>query len=147
MFERFSRGYYLGRLYVEPGERETAAMCRAQHERVNEQLYADGEGIDRLDRPLVMKLDTSHFPVTGDEGVPPDTLTVPQSLLADTRVRNPPTLKEVLLAKAHRAEQLLSLTGGDPAAGVDTATGADAATRTDDADDGDGSPSFGGPAF
>jgi len=143
MFERFSRGYYLGRLYVEPGERETAAICRAQHERVNEQLYADGAGIDRLDRPLVMKLDTSHFPVTGDEGVPPDTLAVPQSLLTDTRVRNPPTLKEVLLAKADRAEQLLSLTGGDPVAGMDDVPGADPAAD----DDGDDTPSFGGPAF
>jgi hypothetical protein len=119
MFERFSRGYYLGRLYVEPGDRETAAMCREQHERVNEQLYAD-EGLDRLDRPLVMKLDTSHFPVTGDEGVPPDTLTVPRDLLEDTRVRNPPTLREVLLAKGERARQLLDLTGGDPTAGMPT---------------------------
>ena len=144
MFERFSRGYYLGRLYVEPGERETAAMCREQHERVNEQLYADGEGIDRLDRPLVMKLDSSHFPVTGDEGVPPDTLAVPQSLLDGTRVRNPPTLKEVLLAKADRARQLLSLTGGDPTAGMDTLAGADEDNRGDGGDD---APSFGGPAF
>ena len=112
MFERFSSGYYLGRLYVEPGERETAAMCRAQHERVNEQLYTDGDGVERLDNPLVMKLDTTHFPVTGDERVPRDTLAVPRDLLEDSRVRNPPTLREVLLAKADRARQLLELSGG-----------------------------------
>lgn len=111
MFEQFSSGYYLGRLYVEPSEDETAAMCREQHERVNEQLYADGEGLERLDRPLVMKLETTHFPVTGDEAVPRDTLVVPETLLADTRVQNPPTLREVLLAKADRAAQLLELTG------------------------------------
>jgi len=138
MFERFSRGYYLGRLYVEPDERETAAISREQHERVNEQLYADDEGVDRLDRPLVMKLDTSHFPVTGDEGVPPDTLTVPRGLLEDTRVRNPPTLKEVLLAKGDRARQLLSLTGGDPTPEVDAVPEAD---RDDDG------PGFDGPAI
>jgi len=140
MFERFSRGYYLGRLYVEPGERETAAMCREQHERVNEQLYADGDGIERLDRPLVMKLDTSHFPVTGEEGIPPDTLALPPALLEDTRVRNPPALEEVFLAKADRARQLLALTGGDPAAGL--------SGPGDAPDDADGDPSgFGGPAF
>jgi hypothetical protein len=114
MFERFSSGYYLGRLYVEPGECEQAAMCRDQHEQVNEQFYASDEGIERLDRPLVMKLETSHFPVTGDDTVPRDTLTVPRGLLEDTRIRNPPSLREVLLAKADRARQLLELTGVGP---------------------------------
>ena len=69
------------------------------------------EDIERLDNPLVMKLDTSHFPVTGDERVPRDTLAVPAELIDRTRVRNPPTLREVLLAKADRAQQLLELTG------------------------------------
>ncbi|WP_424017897.1 DUF5802 family protein [Halorientalis pallida] len=116
MFERFSSGYYLGRLYVTPGESETAAISRAQHERVNEQLYADGEGVERLDRPLVMKVDERHFPVTGADDVPEDTLAVPPSVLEDTRVRNPPALTEVLLAKADRARQLLTMTGGGVAA-------------------------------
>ena len=65
MFEQFSRGYYLGRLYVEPHE-VGAAMCRDQHERVNQQLYGD-EGVTRTDLPLVMKLGRRHFPVRGDE--------------------------------------------------------------------------------
>jgi hypothetical protein len=111
MFEQFSRGYYLGRLYVEPSQDETAAMCSAQHERVNKQLYTDGEGIERTDRPLVMKVGETHLAVHGDERVPADTLAVPESVL-DGTVRNPPTLKEVLLAKADRAAQLLELDGG-----------------------------------
>ncbi|MXR52748.1 hypothetical protein GRX03_14180 [Halovenus sp. WSH3] len=110
MFEQFSDGYYLGRLYVEPTTAEQAQMCQAQHERVNEQLYADGEGIERLDRPLVMKVGTHHLAVRGDETVPADTLSVPESVLSETSVRNPPTLQEVLLAKADRAAQLLGLT-------------------------------------
>lgn len=135
MFERFSSGYYLGRLYVEPDERETAAMCREQHERVNEQLYTDGRGVERLDNPLVMKLDTSHFPVTGDDGIPRNTLAVPEDMLEDTRIRNPPTLREVLLAKADRARQLLELTGQFEFGGDD-----------EDDDLGFGG-NFGGPAF
>jgi len=142
MFERFSSGYYLGRLYVTPGERETAAMSREQHERVNQQLYADDDGSpssDRpgvrrprsggteRDRPLVMKLDERHFPVTGDDGVPRNTLAVPRDLLEDTRIRNPPALKSVLLAKADRAKQLLELIGDEPS--------------------GDGTDWSGGPAF
>ncbi|MFB6233620.1 MAG: DUF5802 family protein [Haloarculaceae archaeon] len=111
MFEEFSRGYYLGRLYVEPGDEDAARMCRAQHERVNRQLYADEEGVERLDRPLVMKLGTSHFTVHGDEEVPADTLAVPADLLEET-VANPPALREVFLAKADRAAQLLGLALG-----------------------------------
>jgi hypothetical protein len=106
MFERFSRGYYLGRLYVEPQDGEAATMCRAQHERVNEQLY-DAEEVSRTDLPLVMKLETRHFPVHGDETVAADTLAVPAEIIDETDVRNPPALREVFLAKADRAAQLL----------------------------------------
>ncbi|SNZ17324.1 hypothetical protein SAMN06269185_2984 [Natronoarchaeum philippinense] len=114
MFEEFSSGYYFGRLYVEPFDGDRAVIQRDQHERVNEQLYASGEGIERLDTPLVMKLDERHIPVHGDDGVPPDTLAIPAPLLDDVRIRNPPALKEVLLAKADRAQQLLRLTGTAP---------------------------------
>lgn len=117
MFEQFSAGYYLGRLYVQPREGETAAMCRSQHDQVRGQLYDGGAGEARADRPLVMKLDETHFPVHGGDEVPADTLAVPRATLEGSRVRNPPTLREVLLATADRADQLLSLTGGrdDPA--------------------------------
>jgi hypothetical protein len=111
MFEQFSRGYYLGRLYVEPDEGDVATMCQMQHERVNRQLYTDGEGIERTDLPLVMKVDGNHFPVHGDQSVPADTLAIPERLLGE-RVDNPPTLQEVFLAKADRAAQLLELTDG-----------------------------------
>ena len=111
MFEQFSRGYYLGRLYVEPGQGDVATMCQTQHERVNRQLYADGEGIERTDLPLVMKVGRNHFPVHGDESVPADTLAVPEDAL-DGHLRNPPSLEEVLLATADRAAQLLRLTDG-----------------------------------
>ncbi len=111
MFEEFSRGYYLGRLYVEPGDDDAAKMCRAQHEHVNRQLYADGDGVERLDHPLVMKLGTNHFTVHGDDDVPADTLAIPEEWIEET-VRNPPSLREVLLAKADRASQLLAMAPG-----------------------------------
>lgn len=114
MFERFSRSYYLGRLYVTPSEDDCVTMDRAQHERVNEQLYATGDGIERLDAPLVMKLESRHFPVHGDDAVPANTLAVPASLLEDTSIRNPPELSEVLLARRERARQLLEYAGWRP---------------------------------
>ncbi|MFB6128323.1 MAG: DUF5802 family protein [Halorhabdus sp.] len=108
MFEPFSGSYYLGRLYVEPRDGETPAMSRRQYESVRRQLY-DVDGSD-VNTPLVMKLDRRHFPVTGVESVPADTLAVPGEILADSRIENPPSLREVLLATADRADQLLSLT-------------------------------------
>ena len=115
MFEQFSSGYYLVRLYVEPRAGDAAVMHRRDHEQVNEQLYATGEGVERTDRPLVMKVGTRHFPVHGDGGVPEGTLALPPSLIEDTGVENPPTLTEVFLAKADRAAQLL---GFDEPTGV-----------------------------
>lgn len=115
MFERFSKGYYLGRLYVEPHDGDRAVMHRGQHEAVNEQLYADGEGIERLDRPLVMKVGTAHVPVLGDEGVPERTLALPEETIETAGIRNPPTLSEVLLAKAEVAAQVLGGWAGESA--------------------------------
>ena len=109
MFEAFSGSYYLGRLYVTPTSGDHARMERTQHERINEAVYATGDGVERLDTPLVMKLETGHFPVHGDETVPTNTLAIPESLLEGTRIRNPPTLREVFLARRERAEQLLGL--------------------------------------
>jgi hypothetical protein len=58
-----------------------------------------------------MKVGQQHLPVHGAESVPADTLAVPEPVLAETAVENPPTLREVLLAKADRAAELLGLTG------------------------------------
>lgn len=116
MFEPFSGGYYLGRLYLEPHDTEQVVMHRTQHERVNEQLYGDeNDAIRRLDHPLVMKVGNAHLPVHGAEGVPERTLGFPPELLERLGV-DAPTLSEVLLVKAERAEQMLSLSGMDGAA-------------------------------
>ena len=137
MFEAFSRAYYLGRLYVEPYAGDRAVIHRAQHRRVNAQVYGDADeppaepeagttgtdgppsaaippddrpvGPDAApdDRPLVMKLEGTHFTVDPAEDVPHGTLALPDTLLERCNVRNPPTLREVLLARADRAVQLL----------------------------------------
>lgn len=107
MFEEFSGGYYLGRLYVEPYAGEVPAMHRTQHEQVNEQVYTTGEGVERTDAPLVMKLEDCHFPVQGAADVPADTLALPEAFLSAAGVDDPPALREVLLAKADQAARLL----------------------------------------
>lgn len=113
MFERFSRGYYVGRLSIEPNPEGSGALIqRTAHERLNEQMYVIGEGVERTDLPLVMKLETSHFAVHGDRRVPEGALWLPESVLDEFHIETPPTLREVFLAKADRAAQLLGLSGG-----------------------------------
>lgn len=114
MFEPFSDGYYLGELYVEPHDGERAVIQQADHEAVNKQLYADDEGVERLDAPLVMKLDTAHFPVTGDEGIPSGTLVVPSELLDNHRA----CCREVFLADRERAMEMLRYSGWQPPTGT-----------------------------
>lgn len=147
MFEAFSRGYYLGRLYVEPYPGDRAVIHQDQHRRVNEQVCADADvdvpvddpgsgpgttptgtagGLARTDdvptdtggadddRPLVMKLDGTHFTVGAADDVPLGTLALPAALLDRCEVRNPPALREVLLARADRVSQLLRWFGRGP---------------------------------
>lgn len=104
MFEEFSGGYYLGRLYVHPTATDQAVIQRHQYDRVSDELYDE-------DLPLVMKVDDTHITVHGDTSVPGDTLFLPESVLEQTRIRNPPSLEEVLLAKSAHARQLLRLSG------------------------------------
>ena len=108
MFEQFSSGYYLGRLYVEPHGGDHAVIHEDDHVRVNEHLYTTGDGVERTDAPLVMKLENGgHFPVLGDDSVPTGTLAVPEPLAP----RELPDRREVLLAKADRAVELLRYAG------------------------------------
>jgi hypothetical protein len=106
MFAQFSEGYYLTRLYVEPGG-ERPAINRERHRQVNEQLYADDDGLQRLDAPLVMKLGPRHLAVEGDGDVPEGTLSVPRGLIEDPF--GLPETREVLLARAETAERLARL--------------------------------------
>lgn len=119
MFERFSSSYYLGRLYVRPGDCDRPVIHGDDHERVNERLYASGDGVERLDAPLVMKFDGegTHFPVHGDDSVPSGTLAVPGPMAADERL---PDRREVLLATPERAGELLRYAGYAPDEGART---------------------------
>ncbi|GGC44379.1 DUF5802 family protein [Haloferax sulfurifontis] len=111
MFERFSSSYFLGRLYVEPYDGTEAAIHRTEHERLNECVYTDGSGVERVDYPLVMKLDTAYFPVVGDDGVPSGTLALPRDAVDSDAL---PDDRPVLLVDAPRAAELLRYAGYDP---------------------------------
>lgn len=129
MFEEFSSGYYLGRLYVEPYVGDHAVLDSDYHEYVNDELYADGgseypdageeaspewetrapDADAAADRgvPLVMKLGNTHFRVRGEGAVPSGTLAIPRDWLDEDPPRDEP--REVLLAKREHAERLFDI--------------------------------------
>jgi hypothetical protein len=107
MFEEFSAGYYIGQLCVEPYDGTHAVMDSDQHVAANEQVYDTGGPIERRDHPLVMKIEQCYVPVFGTDDLARDTLGLPEAVLASTRINTPPTVKDVLVAKAERAAQLL----------------------------------------
>ncbi len=114
MFQEFSEGYYLGQLYVEPHDGEKALLHEEYHERANEHVFVGRDGVERLDYPLVMKLDTAHFPVHAGTDVPSATLAVPDAVLEHARIEDPPALKQVLLAKQGWATRLVEWFGAGP---------------------------------
>ncbi|MFB6216132.1 MAG: DUF5802 family protein [Candidatus Aenigmatarchaeota archaeon] len=107
LLEDFSAGYYMGRFYVEPYDgNPTPVVNEDLHEEMNRQVYATGEGVERLDSPLVMKIENRHLPVEGVYDMPSGTIGVPYNTMKDMDIDNPPELKEVLVAKGDRVEQL-----------------------------------------
>lgn len=111
MFAAFSRGYYVGRMQVEPHGGDDALMQRRAVEAVNEQLYATGNGVERTDYPLVMKLWQRHFPVHADTGVPEHTLLIPDRFIHDPVAEPLPSIREVLLAKPPVVRRLMQWSG------------------------------------
>ena len=106
MIEEFSDGYYVGRFTVAAREGEHAHMDRDDLVAANERVYDDG-AIRRLDRPLLVKVDGTYLPVFAGEDVPENTIALPDATLQSTTVTDPPTLKDVYVAKPDRAAQLL----------------------------------------
>lgn len=122
MFEQFSSGYYLGRLYVQAHDGSRAVLRESHHRRVREQLYGPtGDSnaqptqsptteTEADEQPLVMRYRRKHFVVDGDDTVPEETLAVPHEWLSERP--DPLEPREVFLAKADRARQLLQFAVG-----------------------------------
>ena len=104
MFEEFSGGYYLGRLFVRSDARRNAVLLEEQFHLIGEQLY----GEEWSGTPLIMRYNQRHYEVGGEQGVPSDTLVLPEECLADTESDR---RQEVMLAKAEVRQRLLPFTG------------------------------------
>lgn len=111
MFEEFSDSYFIGRLFVRPGDSNRPTIQQAQLERINDHVLDREEALADLRRPVVMKVGTHHIPVHGDAGVPEFTLELPKTLLEAAGIENSPSVEGVLLAKEAVEDQLLWLTG------------------------------------
>lgn len=98
MFQPFAANYYVGTVNVDVHRGEYPQIREEQLERVNRELHDDDASIVPLDRPLVFKVDNHYLTVTGREGIPDETLLIPEDIVRDLRNTNPPEEKQVLLA-------------------------------------------------
>lgn len=99
MFAEFSGGYYLGRLFVQSEARSDAVLLEEQFNQLGGELY----GEEWSGAPLIMRYNQRHYEVWGEQGIPSDTLVLPEECLNDVE---PGRRQEVLLAKA-AVERLL----------------------------------------
>ncbi len=102
MYEEFSASYYLSRLYVRPYTEDKPAMHEDEHRALKTKIQNGDES-----KPLVVKIDKRYIPVWGDKGVPSSTLALPNRIADEIGLRNPPSLKEVLLLKAKALDRLI----------------------------------------
>lgn len=92
--EVFSTEYYMTEMYVEEGEGRP---------RVNDQDYRDLQyevheaGVD--EQGIVMQMDEIYFEVEPSRNTPTHVLELPQEALDNTRIRNPPARRRVMLPR------------------------------------------------
>lgn len=101
MIEPFSANYFLGHFRVYPADDERAAMDATEYAVLQD--FCGGVG-----QP-VMKLSNYHFRVQKDADVPLRSLAIPEHILADAGITEPPTSTEVLIAKNEGVAQMLGL--------------------------------------
>lgn len=100
MFTKFASGYYVGSYWVLDDVSEWR-MNKQEYERVREDIY-NGQ------TPLVMRLGTVHFRVSGDESVPEKTLYAPITAVESSSIGTVPEKTPVFLAKPEHAERLVN---------------------------------------
>jgi hypothetical protein len=109
MVEEFSAGYFLLRLYVEPYAGDRAVLNRADHAELRSERYPTNRRDSAKELPLLVKVDEAHIPVLPGDGVPTGTLALPDPVLEETRIDAPPSLRDILLAKAEQTARLFDL--------------------------------------
>ncbi len=102
IFTNYSSNYYVGKLYVTPSQSQSPSQSPTISQRllkeINAQLQRDKE-IKQYDSPLTFKIGTRHITVNGDGNTPTYTITVPESIIDDIDISQPPELTRVFLLK------------------------------------------------
>lgn len=98
--------YHLVSLIVEEGD--VPALNPRVHTEMNRVLYAEGEGIERLDYPILAKLKRRYFSVTRAETVDPYSIQLPAADLDQMEI-DAPDRCELLIAKKSHAPQIADI--------------------------------------
>lgn len=107
LVEEFNNGYYLTEVYVEPTKGNIAVVNEENYRDIQYELYPAGEH----GKEIMFKIEEEYVSVEPDRGAPNRTLQLPNTLIDDLRVRNPPKRKQVLIPKPWMVRFLNRSTG------------------------------------
>ena len=106
ILQSWNPAYHLTTAIVEEGP--VPAFHPGVHTHLNRFLYAEDQGIERLDCPILAKLKRKHFTVTGADTVDPESLHLPSSDIADMNI-DPPERCHILIARKDNAPMIAEL--------------------------------------
>lgn len=94
VLEEFSTSYYLTELYVEMGK---------ENAKVNDQYYRDLQyeihHTGSVEQEILFQLDGVFFAVEPSRNIPTGVIELPNELIENTSIKNPPTLRGLMLPK------------------------------------------------
>ncbi|AXR81496.1 DUF5802 family protein [Natrarchaeobaculum sulfurireducens] len=100
ILRNWNPAYKLTSVIVEEGD--VPALNPGVHTEMNRVLYAEGEGVERLDYPILAKLKKRYFEVTRSEAVDPEFIQLPPGDIEAMGLDTPERC-EMLVAKRENA--------------------------------------------
>lgn len=101
LVEEFSSGYYLTQAYVEPGSPRPQINDESYRD-LQHELFPPGKHEDAI----LFQLDNKIFNIEPSRKVPSGVFEVPETELEGTRIRNPPSQREIMVPKPWMIEFL-----------------------------------------
>lgn len=103
---RWNDAFHLTTVMVEEGP--VPAFNPQVHEDLNRFLYTTGQGVERLDYPIMAKLKRRYFTVTASEDVGERFFQIPRETIDDLGI-DAPDLCQIFIARKDNASSIASM--------------------------------------
>ena len=106
ILNNWNPAYKITSVIVEEGNH--VALDPGVHEQLNRVLYAEGEGVERLDYPILAKLKQRYFTVKADKSVDPGYIELPAGDIEEMGLDAPERCR-MLVAKRDSAPRIADM--------------------------------------